>query len=454
MASGRLVSGRHRPLGPVSIDTRTLSPGDTFFCIKGPRFDSHNFVEQAIEKGARIIIGELEGVARFSDAVLQAGAAIIAVPNTVRAMGRIALAARVRFTGPVIGLTGSSGKTTTKEFIAAVLRSVAPTLATHGNLNNHLGVPLTLLRLAPEHQFAVVEMGMNAPGEINYLADMVRPDMGVITSVGAAHLAGLGSIEAVARAKGELMRHLGPNALAIIPSNVSHSWVLTGGLRAPLLMVGERPSDDVRLISSRETPQGAAGLVEVDGQRHEMVLRLAGRHNLHNALLAIAVGHQLGIDPVDAIAALEQVPPPRLRGELRRLPDGGEVMLDCYNANPQSMSAALETFNERAPGGLLILGDMLELGVEATDAHAALGRVIAALPGEPMFIGVGPLTRHAVNAARAAGMPSARALAVSNSDDAAELLSSGQHGGRPMLLKGSRGMALERIYDVLAGKGS
>ena len=369
-------------------------------------------------------------------------------------MGRIALAARVRFSGPVVGLTGSSGKTTTKEFIAAVLRTAGPTLATRGNLNNHLGVPLTLLRLAPEHQYAVVEMGMNAPGEITCLADMVRPDIGVITSVGAAHLEGLGSIEAVARAKGELMRYLGPGGLAVIPSNVPHSWVLTSGLRAPLLTVGERPSDDVSLIRGREAPSGAVGVIAVEGERYPVSLRLAGRHNLQNALLAVAVGHQLGIDPGDAIAALEQVMPPRLRGELRQLPDGGEVMLDCYNANPQSMSAALQTFNERAPDGLLVLGDMLELGAGATDAHSALGRVVAALPGEPIFIGVGPLTRHAVEAARAAGMPPTRALAVSNSDDAAEVASSYRDGGRPMLLKGSRGMALERIYDVLAGKGS
>jgi len=452
MASGRLVSGSHRPLGPVSIDTRTLASGDAFFCIRGPRFDGHSFVQQAIEKGARVIVGEPKGVARFSDGCLGADVAIITVPDTVRALGRVALAARARFPGPVVGLTGSSGKTTTKDFIAAVLATAGPTLATRGNLNNHLGVPLTLLRISAEHEFAVVEMGMNAPGEIAYLTEITRPNVGVITSVGAAHLEGLGSVEAVARAKGELMGALASGGVAIIPSDVPHSWILTGGLRAPLLTVGERPADDVRLVRGREAAGGAAGVIETDGDRYPLQLRLAGRHNLHNALLAVAVGHLLGVSPDAAVAAIEGVDPPRLRGELRRLPDGGEVMLDCYNANPQSMAAALQTFSDRAPGGLLILGDMLELGTGAAEAHAELGRVVAALPGDPVFIGVGPLCRHAVEAARAAGMPADRA--VPRSMDAAGVVAERRQGGRPMLLKGSRGMALERIYEALAGEGS
>ena len=454
VASGRLVSGSHRALGPVSIDTRTLASGDAFFCVRGPRFDGHSFAQQAIENGARVIVGEPRGVARFSDGILNADVAIVAVPDTVRALGRVALAARARFAGPVIGLTGSSGKTTTKEFIAAVLSTAGSTLATAGNLNNHLGVPLTLLRLSAEHEFAVVEMGMNAPGEISYLTEITRPTVGVITSVGAAHLERLGSIEAVARAKGELMRALPSGGVAIIPSDVPHSWILTGGLRAPLLTVGERPADDVRLVRGRETFGGAAGVIDIDGYRYPVQLQLAGRHNLHNALLAVAVGYLFGVSPEVAIAAIEGVQPPRLRGELRRLPDGGEVMLDCYNANPQSMAAALLTFNERAPGGLLILGDMLELGTDAAEAHAELGRVVAALPGDPIFIGVGPLCRHAVDAARAAGMPTDRAVSVPESTDAATVVAERRPSGHPMLLKGSRGMALERIYEALAGEGS
>ncbi len=450
-AGGRLMDGEHRPLGPISIDSRTSPPGAAFFCIRGPRFDGHRFAGQAVDRGATVIVADRRGVSALP--MLGGDTTVVVVSDTVRALGRLAAATRVQFRGTVVGLTGSSGKTTTKEMVAAVLATAGPTLATAGNLNNHLGVPLTLLRLAepdaPPYRFAVVEMGMNAAGEIRYLSSLAGPRIGVLTSVGAAHLAGLGSVEAIARAKGELFDALPPVGLAIMPSRVPFPWRVTAGLRAPLICVGERPADAVRLRAVRTTTRGVAGTVEVDGRLHRLRLKLDGRHNLHNALLAIAVGRALGVDPEAAVAALAEVEPPSMRGEMRTLADGTPVVLDCYNANPQSMAVAVRTFADRAPDGLLVLGDMLELGPGGVDAHRAAGEAVARLPGEPTLIGVGRLSAHLVEAARAAGMPPERARHREDAEAAAAAVIDLRRPGQPILLKGSRGVRLERVYEAL-----
>lgn len=452
-AGGRLVSGDHRPLGAVSIDSRSTPEGAVFFCIRGPRFDGHRFAGQAVDRGATVVVADRRGVSALPNRILEGDTAVVVVSDTVRALGRLAAAARVQFKGVVVGLTGSSGKTTTKALVAAVLGTAGPTLATHGNLNNHLGVPLTLLRLtepdAPDYRFAVVEMGMNAPGEISYLASLAGPQIGVITSVGAAHLAGLGTIEAVARAKGELFGALPREGLAVMPSRVPYPWRVTAGLRAPLLCVGERAVDRIRLSAVRPTEGGVAGIVHVDGQRHRLELKLDGRHNLQNALLAIAVGQRLGVPVEQAIVALATVEPPSMRGEVRRLPDDTPVVLDCYNANPQSMAVAIRTFADRAPDGLLVLGDMLELGPGESDAHRALGEAVARLPGSPTVVGVGPLSANLVTGARDAGMDPQRVIHTVDAASAARRIDGLRRPGQPILLKGSRGIRLEQVFEAL-----
>ena len=455
-AGGRLLSGDHRPLGEISIDSRTTPPDSTFFCLRGPRFDGHRFADRAAAAGARVVVADRRGVTALPPGLLDLGVAVIVVADTARALGRLAAAARVQYRGTLIALTGSSGKTTTKDFIAAVLRKAGPVLATQGNLNNELGVPLTLLRLRDDHRFAVIEMGMSARGEISYLASIAMPRIGVITTVGAAHLAGLGTVRAVARAKGELLAALPEDGLAIIPSHISYPWLLTGGLRAPLMTVGEREVDEIRLTETRATPDGMHGLIEADGHRHALTLRLSGRHNLHNALLAIAVGRELGVPVADAIAAHAEVDPPPLRGELRVLADGTRVVLDCYNANPQSMRVSVTTFVENAPDGLLILGDMLELGPVAPAAHREIGTLIGALPGARMggltLIGTGPLADQLVTAARVAGLPESRALHVDDAAAAAREAIRLRRPGQPILLKASRGIHLEQVYTALAAQ--
>ena len=458
----RLVAGMHRPLGRVSIDSRTLASAATphtgseatFFCLRGPRFDGHDHVAAAVEAGATVVVVDGRSLGKIPGRLLDGRVTVLCTDDTQLALGAAAAELRSRFEGRVIAVTGSSGKTTTKEMIGTILSRAGSTLVTAGNLNNHLGLPLTLLRLTAAHRFAVVELGMSARGEIAKLTRMARPEIGVITTVGPAHLQSLRTLDQVAAAKGELFVALPPDGLAIMPSDIERPWRLTRGSRAPLVVVGGRPADEVRLLSARETPAGARGTVETDHVRHPLRLRLNGRHNLTNALLALAVGRAVGVPMPDALAALESMSPPPMRGELHTLPDGSRLILDCYNANPQSMRAAVETFATVArTGGVLILGDMLELGETAIEAHETIGRLVAGLAGKLsrlILIGVGAQSSVLVGAAREAGMGRTRTVAVPDADEAIAALRRLRRPGDWLLLKGSRGVRLERVWNDLS----
>ncbi len=447
--AGHLTSGFHQDLSGVSIDSRSLQQGEAFFCLRGPNFDGHDFVRVAVSKGANAIVVDKRGARELSG--LNASVALIVVQDTVHALGHYARSHRAGLDTIVVGITGSSGKTTTKEMLAAVLKCGGKTLATAGNLNNHLGVPLTLLRLTPEHRFAVIEMGMNARGEIAWLCGLSRPTVGVITTVGPAHLEGLGTVRNVAAAKGELLLSLPDHGLAVMPSDVEWPWVLTRGARAPLMCVGEGPTDEVRLTGAKETATGTAGWVHVGDEKYRLKLKMAGRHNLRNALLAIGAGAALGVDVEEAVEALGAVQPPKWRGEVRRLHDGGRVVCDFYNANPQSMQAAIRTFLKRSPDGLLVLGDMLELGEDARIAHELVGR-FAVMEGARSIIGVGRLSAYLVQAARRAGLPVAKAISVHDADEAAQVMIRLRRKGQHVLLKASRGVALEAVLEVAEGR--
>lgn len=444
---GELVHGPQRTLGPPSIDTRTLQPGDTFFCVRGPRFDAHDFVPTAVAGGAQVIVCARSASRRVVAAMGESDVTVISVPSPVQALSQLALRHRLRFAGTVIGLTGSSGKTTTKEMIAAVLETAAPTLRTAGNLNNHLGVPLTLLRLRDAHQYAVIEMGMSDRGEIRHLCELSRPQVGVITSVGAAHLETLKHVRHVADAKGELLAMLPTNGVAVIPSNVAWPWRLTRDIRAPLIAVGQRAEDDVRLTHVREGKRGAMARVHMDGEMCPLRLQMAGVHNLSNAALAVAVGRYLGVSLRDCVGALEAVAAPSMRGEVRTLSDGTAVVLDCYNANPQSMAASLAAFVKRAPQGIVVLGDMLELGELSPSAHAELGAAVANASGDLRLIAVGAYADVVAESARRAGLNAVES--VPDARTAAQALAQ-RTPGRSILLKGSRGIGLERVYATLS----
>ncbi|MFZ4736383.1 MAG: UDP-N-acetylmuramoyl-tripeptide--D-alanyl-D-alanine ligase [Bradymonadia bacterium] len=450
LVGGRIAAGHDCALGPASIDSRSVEPAGTFFCIRGPRFDGQDFARVAHEKGASTLVVRESGLPHLPAELRDGRCTVVAVGEPERALVEGAREARRRFRGEVIGVTGSSGKTTTKDQLAAVLGTRGTTLATRGNQNNQLGLPLTLLRLTEDTRFAVIEMGMNSPGEIALLAAWAQPRIGVITSVGAAHLEGVGSLSNVAREKGALFQALPLDGLAFMPEHIEFPWIVTRGLHAALETVGRGPGRGVRLLTAREDTHGAVGRVRLGARTWTLSLQTPGAHTLENALLALAVGRALGVDIAPALAALAAMPPSAMRGEIRTLADGRRVLLDCYNANPQSMRAALRSFRQRAPHGLLVLGDMLELGPASVQAHAEIGHTLGDFGGA--LLGVGPLSRALVDAARASGLDAGRARWVADAAAALDEVRALAAPGGWTLLKGSRGMGLERIWTGLSGE--
>ncbi|MGC6416909.1 MAG: UDP-N-acetylmuramoyl-tripeptide--D-alanyl-D-alanine ligase [Bradymonadia bacterium] len=450
--NGQLVTGDNQSFSSVSIDTRTLSEGAAFFCIRGPRFDGHDFLASAIVGGASVVVVAKDASHKLPDE-LPSHLAVVTVDEPEQALQTSAQRWAESQDVFTIGLTGSSGKTSTKEMLAQILSVHAPVLATQGNLNNHLGVPLTLWSLTEEHRYAVVEMGMNAPGEISFLASLAQPNLGIVTTVGEAHTEGVGSLEGVARAKGELLRHLGAEHTAVFPSEVRYKSVLTDGVTARQLTVGPAPDDFVRILEHQDTEQGLVGTIEVDQEELTIELPVRGRHNLENAALATAVAVRLGLSKTLICEALKGVALPALRGELKELDTGSEVTLDCYNANPQSMRAAMSTFMGRHPQGLLVLGDMLELGDCAHQAHVALGRSFANDRHEHTLMAIGPLASSIVDGAREAGVGESSLLWFPNVAAALETIEQYTRRGQALLLKGSRGMKLEQIWTHLSENG-
>ena len=450
--NGQLLTGDNQHFSSVSIDTRTLSAGAAFFCIRGPRFDGHDFLTAAIAGGATVVVVAKDASHKLPNE-LPAHLAVVAVEDTEKALQISAQRWAQSHNVFTIGLTGSSGKTSTKEMLAQILAMDAPVLATEGNLNNHLGVPLTLWRISGQHRYAVVEMGMNAPGEIAFLATLAQPDLGIVTTVGEAHTEGVGSIEGVARAKGELLRHLGAEHTAVFPSEVRYKSLLTDGVVATQLSVGPAPDDFVRIMAHNDNATGLVGTIEVGQETMTLQLPVRGRHNLENAALASAVAVHLGLSKNQICEALKGLAVPPLRGELKVLDTGSECTLDCYNANPQSMRAAMSTFMGRHRQGLLVLGDMLELGKHAREAHAALGRAFGKDRDEHTLLAIGPLASSIVDGARDAGVSESSLLWFPNVVAALETVEQYTRSGQALLLKGSRGMKLEQIWTHLSENG-
>jgi len=396
-AGAELRAGAHRRLSGGEIDTRRLKRGQAFFCVQGAR-DGHDFALQALERGAGAVVTSAAWRPRdaegFVEALERAQAAWLVVRDPEEALRASAALYRERaFQGVLIGLTGSNGKTSTKELLASGLSQRAPTLATEGNFNNHLGVPLTLLRLRPAHRFAVIEMGMSARGEIALLTELARPELGLITTVAAAHLEGLGSLEEVARAKGELFVGLGRGGGAVCSSQLPLYQTVMEGVSAPVTHADERLLLSDERVSALES---VASLTERGSERAPLTLRLKliGAHQLENARLALCAAllaeerlrpalEREERDPlVGLVRGLAACPAPAMRGELRALPQQGEAQpgtlwLDCYNANPQSTLASVKTFWSTGHQGALVLGSLKELGEGSLELHRELGLQLA-----------------------------------------------------------------------------
>jgi UDP-N-acetylmuramoyl-tripeptide--D-alanyl-D-alanine ligase len=371
---------------------------------------------------------------------------VIPVEDTLLALQELSLLHRQRFSLPVIGITGTNGKTTTKEMLAGVLRQRGPVLKNEGNLNNHIGVPLTLLKLNDRHQSAVIEMGMSGPGEISLLTRLAIPLVGIITNVGPAHLEFLGTTDAVAHAKGELLEGMRADGTAVLNAEDRYFETLREKFPGRTLAFGITESADVRATDIVPRRDATEMMLHAGGRSVPLRLRTVGRHNISNALAAAAAATALAVPLETVKAGLEGFRPVPLRSELREI-QGRTVLADCYNANPASVLAALETLVALGKGRTVaVLGDMLELGVTAVEAHRDIGRAAARLHID-LLIGVGPLGRHIAEGARAAGMAEHQAAEAATPSQAAALLRERSRAGDAVLVKGSRGMKMETILE-------
>jgi UDP-N-acetylmuramoyl-tripeptide--D-alanyl-D-alanine ligase len=444
---GALVGGRlDGVITGVSIDSRTCGAGDAFFAIRGPHQDGHAFIGHARARGAVCAVASrLPSGLGANDEF-----AVVLVEDTTAALQRLAAFHRRRFAIPVVAVTGSNGKTTTKELVATVLSARRRVLKPTGSYNNQWGVPLTLLALGPEHEAAVLELGMNAFGEIAMLAHLCEPTVGVVTTIAPAHLEGVGSIEGVQKAKGELVEAIPPGGLVVLNADEPLVLALATRARGRVMTYGQSDQADVRL-GDVALADGALAFRLIAGHATADVrLPLAGRHNAWNAAAAAAVGLALGVQLDEAAAALALAAP--VKGRLVWREAGGvRVLDDTYNANPASVRAALDALRE-APGGgrrWVILGDMLELGIHTEAAHREVGAWLAALPVAGLAA-VGPAMRVAAEAARAGGCPDVATFA--EPAEAAQHVAARVACGDRVLVKGSRGMRMEGAVDALLAR--
>ncbi|MGC2637243.1 MAG: UDP-N-acetylmuramoyl-tripeptide--D-alanyl-D-alanine ligase [Acidobacteriaceae bacterium] len=428
-----------------SIDSRTLAPGDLFFAIEGERFDGHDFVAAAFERGACAAV-----VARACLPGLPASTKqhpLLAVEDTLAGLQRLAASTRRQWGKRVIGITGSAGKTTTKEAVAAVLGTRFRVLKSQGNLNNHFGLPLQLLKLEPEHDAAVIEMGMSAAGEIAALCRIAAPDWGVVTNVGHAHAEFFpDGVAGIARAKYELVAALPRHGVAFLNCDDHYVSQFGRGFEGKVVYYGRGPCANPRAENVEAlAATGVRAQVRAGKEQCELQLQLPGAHNIANAMAAIAVGIEAGIPLTECCAAVGQLRPDEKRGQVLHL-RGATVVNDSYNSNPEALHAMIATLAATpAQRRILIAGEMLELGPEAAALHAACGKE-AVLAGINVVIGVRGHARSLVEAADRWG---AHALFVETPEAAGVWLAEHLRAGDAVLLKGSRGVRLERALEKL-----
>jgi len=438
-------AGDPQPVTGYSIDTRTLVPGDLFFAVRGERYDAHDFVAGALERGARAAVVARSKVTDLTD--LAHTHTLLVVDDPLIALQTLASAVRTHWNKRVIGVTGSAGKTTTKEAVATVLGARFNVLKSHGNLNNEFGLPLQLLKLEPEHEVAVIEMGMSHIGEIAALARIARPDWGVVTNVGNAHAQNFpDGVAGIARAKYELVQSLPASGVAILNCDDPYVGQFGRDFHGRSIYFGSGPCADLRASNIEEL--GAEGVrfeVTAGEQRATVTLALLGRHNIWNALAAIAAGLEAGIPLADCAAAVAGLRPPDKRGEVLHF-SGATVINDCYNSNPEALKSMIATLAAMpAKRRILVAGEMLELGPESIALHRDCGKA-AAEKSIDLVIGVRGNAQFLVEAAREAG---ALALFLTTPEKAGEWLKAELRPGDAALLKASRGVGLEKALPLL-----
>ena len=442
---GRVVAGAAaaRVTG-VAIDSRGVEPGQLFVAIAGPRFDGHDFVAEAAARGAAAALVH-------RDVSAPAGLGLVRVADTTAGLADLARRARSLAEVPVVCVTGSAGKTTTKDMTAALLQTRGPVLNTEGNLNNRYGLPLMLLRLRPEHTAAVLELGMSAAGELRGLSKIARPDVAVITLVAPVHLEFFASVDEIAVAKAEILEGLAEGGVAVLNGDdprvkrIGEAHLARGGR---VVWFGRDRAHDVSAENWRGTVHGMRFLLRIGDRTEDVALPLPGPHFLANFLAAAAVAHHLGVG-IEAIAGTAAtLKAASHRGEVLSLGQGITLLDDCYNSNPTAVEAAVTALGLAARGRrVAFLGDMLELGPSGPALHRETGEKVGGRLD--LLTAVGPLAEGFLEGARRAGLPPSALVAFPDSAAAAAAAPDLVRSGDAVLVKGSRGVRMESIVEAL-----
>ncbi len=454
-AAGTVLWPGNRPrrrLRKVSTDTRTLAGGELFIALRGRRHDAHCFLEEALRRGAAaLLVSRIEPPAL--DLAREKGAAVVRVRGTMEALRRLAAWQRELSAARVIGITGSTGKTLTKDFTASVLSRAGEVVSARGSFNNEIGVPLTILEAGPATDYLVLEMGARGRGHIRYLCETARPEVGVITNVGVAHLRYFRTRDNLARAKGELLESLPRGGRAVINGDDDYAGLLREMSPCPVVEYGFSPRCRFKAREVEVDDLGRAVFVlsEKGGGSARVRLPLPGRHNVENALAAAAVGRIMGVDMTSIVEGLEKAKTTGWRMEMITRPDEITIINDAYNANPVSMRSALMALGDisRDRRAIAVLGDMGELGPVSEKAHEELGRM-AVEYGTDILITVGKKARRAAQAACERGLPRGSVFATDGVDRAAEILRAIMEPGDVVLIKGSRFLGLEKLAELVA----
>jgi len=432
------------PVSGYSIDSRTVGAGELFFAVRGERLDGHDFIQTALDRGAVAAVVSRARVASLPDAVL--ARPLLIAEDPLHALQTLAAHVRRRWGKRVVAITGSAGKTTTKEAVAAALGAKLNVLKSQGNLNNGFGLPLQLLRLELAHDIAVVEMGMNHAGEIATLARIATPDWGVVTNVGTAHIENFPDGQAgIARAKLELVDALPANGIAFLNCSDQYVSQFGRGFAGRVVYFGEGPCADPQILEWHEDLEGLHLQFRAGAHQGKLTLQLLGAHNASNAMAGLAVALEAGVDLNSAVTALESLTAGDKRGQVIEI-DGATILNDSYNSNPEALRSMIRTLAARpANRRILVAGEMLELGEYGSAMHAACG-ITAAQAGLDLVAGVQGNAVHLAAAACAGGVAS---LFLPSAEEAGNWLKQILRPGDVVLIKGSRGVHLERAIEAL-----
>ena len=452
----KAVNGKHlfgtspHPFDNISIDSRSVNEYSLFVAIAGERFDSHDFITDIIHQPVHGVLIQQDKVSQEQIQLWKnKNLLCISVPDTIKSLGDLGYYQRKQWGGSVVGITGTNGKTTVKELTASVLATTYNTIKTCGNFNNHIGVPKTLFQIQLDHHWAVVEMGMNHPGEIDYLTRICQPDVGIVTNIGHGHLEGVNSIEGVRKAKGELIQHLDKKKLAIL--NADDPLVLSYRDQCECSVMTYGLNSDAEICANEvfESINGCQFELKTPGGCITVQLPVPGRFMISNALAAATVGYYAKI-PLESIkSALESYQPIKGRSFIRHHPDGIHIIDDTYNANPSSMRAAIDSLKQICKGRnhFFVCGDMYELGAEADRYHKEIG-AYAAKAGLSAIFATGDFASDVINGAIEAGFDK-NAVCSGSHNDIAKMLLKSLKSGDWVLVKGSRGMKMEQIIEMI-----